>query len=131
MSHLHPLDPPAQHMAAMRAGTLAARGVVDGPALLAAIARAARRAAPGCDPRGLAMRLAHRFADAQAAEAMARAAAQRQVAWALVPLLDRRAPGPALLEAAAAADADGVLSDAERRALAEAAIRRRLRAVRR
>jgi hypothetical protein len=130
MSHRHPLDPPAQHHAAQRAGMLAAQNLVEGPALLDAIRRAARLAAPGCDPAGLSMRLAHRYADAHAATLRAREAARRRIAFALAPLLDRRAPGPALLEAADAADPHGALSPLERRAIAEEAILRRLRQAR-
>jgi hypothetical protein len=130
MSQPHRLDPPAQHRAAARAGELAARGLVDGPELLEAIRQAARLAAPACDPAGLAMRLAHRYADAHAAILRAREAARRRIAFALAPLLDRRAPGPALLEAADAADPHGALSPLERRAIAEEAILRRLRQAR-
>ncbi len=128
MSHLHPLDPPAQHRAAIRAGRLAARGLVEGPPLLRAIQGAARAAAPRCDPSGLSMRLAHRYADAHLATLEAREAARRCIAAALAPLLDRRAPGPALLEAADAADPHDALTPLERRHIAEDAILRRLRA---
>jgi hypothetical protein len=127
MSHRHPLDPPAQHRAAARAGELAARGLVDGPALLDAIRHAATVAAPACDPAGLAMRLAHRYADAEAATRTAREATRRRIAFALPPLLDRRAPGPALLAAADDADPAGLLAPLERRAIVEEAILRRLR----
>lgn len=130
MSHLHRLDPPAQHQAAARAGELDARGLVDGPPLLEAIRRAARQAAPGCDPAGLSMRLAHRYADAQAATRTAREAARRRIAFAVAPLLDRRAPGPALLAAADEADPAGLLAPLERRAIVEEAILRRLRQAR-
>lgn len=134
MNHIHPLDPPAQHHAAGRAGHLAAQGLVDGPPLLAAIvqaAQAAHAAAPRADPSGLAMRLHHRFADAAADTARARAAASRAIGFALAPLLDRRAPGEALLAAAHEADPACVLTAGERTALVEDAILRRLRAVRR
>lgn len=127
MSHLHRLDPAVQHQAAAQAGVLAARGLVEGPPLLAAIQRMARAAAPGCDPSGLTMRLAHRYADAQADALWARDVARRQVVAALGPLLARRAPGSEILAAADAADGDGVLSAGERRDLAAAAIRRHLR----
>lgn len=126
MSHLHRLDPAAQHRAAMRAGVLAARGLVEGPPLLAAIRRAARAAAPGCDPSGLAMRLAHRYADAHDATLRARAAARGRVLAAVWPLLAARAERPAILAAAAAADPEKALSAAERAALAAEAIRRHL-----
>ena len=127
MSGRHRLDPTAQHRAAALAGMLAARGLVDGPKLLDAIGRMARAAAPGCDRSGLAMRLAHGFADAHAATVLARDVAGRRLAAALWPLLERRAPAAALLAAAEAADPEGVLSDSERRAQVEAAIRRILR----
>ena len=130
MSHRHPLDPPAQHQAAARAGELAARGLVDGPALLDAIRHAARRAAPICDPAGLSMRLAHRYADAEAATRAAREAMRRRIAFTVAPLLDSRAPGPALLQAADAADPHGALSPLERRTIVEEAILRRLRQAR-
>ncbi len=130
MSHLHPFDPPAQHRAAIRAGNLAARGLVDGPPLLRAIQHEARKAAPRCNPSGLAMRLAHRYADAHFATLEAHAAARRRVAAALAPLLDRRAPGPALLEAADEADPQNLLTPLERRHITEDAILRRLRSAR-
>ncbi len=120
-------DPAPQLHAAAVAGRLAAAGLVEGPPLLAAIRRAAFRAAPGLDRRGLAMRLAHRFADSHHAALLARAAARRRIAFALAPLLEARAPGPALLEAAHAADPDGALTPRERRDEAEAAILRHLR----
>lgn len=123
----HPLDPPAQLRAAAIAGRLAAAGLVEGPPLLAAIRRAALRAAPAVDRRGLAMRLAHGFADAHHAALLAREAACRRIAWALAPLLHARAPAAALLAAADAADPDHALTARERRAEAEAAIRRHLR----
>jgi hypothetical protein len=121
------LDPPAQLRAASIAGRLAAAGLVEGPPLLAAIRRAAHQAAPMVDRHGLAMRLAHRFADAHHAALLARAAARRRIAFALAPLLAARAPGPALLEAAREADPDSALTPRERREEAEAAIRRHLR----
>ena len=127
MSHIWLHDPPGPRRAAVMAGAMVARGEADGPALLAAIRRAAFAAAPGLDRRGLAMRLAHAYGDSLRATRLARAVAERQVAAALRPLLDARAPGPALLAAAAAADADGVLREDERAALVEAAIRARLR----
>ena len=127
---MHRLDPPTQHRAAMLAGGLAARGLVDGPPLLDAIRRAAWQAAPGCDRRGLAMRLAHCYADARAATLDARAQARRRVAHALAPLLAGRAPGAALLAAADGADAEAALSPDERRAEAAEAIRRYLRRAR-
>lgn len=127
MSHRHRLDPAAQHQAAAKAGLLAARELVEGPPLLAAIRRMARAAAPGCDPAGLSMRLAHRYADAHAATLLARDAARRRLVVALWPLLEDRAPGAALLAVADAADGEGVLSDGERRDLVESAIRRHLR----
>lgn len=123
----HPRDPEAQHRAAAIAGRLAAAGLVEGPPLLAAIRRAAFRAAPGVDRRGLAMRLAHRFADAHHAARLARAAARRRIAFALAPLLAARLPGPALLQAADEADPEAALTPHERRNEAEAAIRRHLR----
>ena len=127
MSQLHRLDPAAQHRAAALAGVLAARGLVDGPALLAAIRRMAHAAAPCCDPSGLAMRLAHGYADAHDATVLARAAARRRLGAALWPLLERRAAAAVLLVAADDADADGVLSADERHALVAVAIQRRLR----
>ena len=127
MSARHRLDPAAQHRAAGLAGMLAARGLVDGPKLLDAIGRMARAAAPGCDRSGLAMRLAHGFADAHAATVLARDIARQRLGAALWPLLERRAPAAALLAAAEAGDPDGVLSDAERHDVVEAAIRRKLR----
>lgn len=126
MSHLHPLDPPTQHRAAERAGALAGRGLVDGPALLAAIQHAARAAAPRADPLGLSMRLAHRYGDALWATRLLRGAARRRVCAALWPLIAARAGGRALLDAADAADAACVLSAGERRAMVEDAIRRAL-----
>jgi len=131
MSQPHRMDPPAQHRAAQVAGVLAARGVVEGPQLLLAIQRAARAAAPGVDPRGLAMRLAHRYGDALADTLAARDAARVRVLAALAPLLDSRAAAPTLLAAADAVEAAGALSHAERHALVAAAILRRLRGIRR
>ncbi len=131
MSHLHRLDPAAQHRAAVRAGVLAARGLVEGPPLLAAIRRIARAAAPGCDPSGLAMRLAHRYADAHEATLQARATARRRVLAAVWPLLAGRATRAEILAAAAAADADSALSEEEWAGLAAEAIRRHLQGGRR
>jgi hypothetical protein len=126
MSHL---DPPAQHRAAAIAGRLAAAGLVEGPPLLAAIRRAAFRAAPMVNRRGLAMRLAHRFADSHHAQ-LARAAARRRIAHALAPLLEARATAQALRRAAHEADPAEALTPREREAEAEAAIARHLRALR-
>ncbi len=126
MTAVQPRDPPAQCRAAVLAGAMAARGQVDGPALLAAIRRAAFAAAPGMDRRGLSMRLAHGFMDARHATALARAIAGQRVAAALRPLRDARAPVAALLAAARAADRDGALDDAERRAMVADAIRTHL-----
>jgi len=131
MSQPHRMDPPAQHRAAQVAGVLAARGVVEGPPLLLAIQRAAREAAPGVDPRGLAMRLSHRYADALADTLAARDATRGRVLAALAPLLDGRAVAPALLAAADTVEGAGALSHDERRALVAAAILRRLRGMRR
>ena len=131
MSGFPARDPAAQHRAAAEAGMMAALGLVEGAPLLRAIRRAAIAAAPGRDRLGLAMRLAHTFEDAQAAARLGRALAGRRIAAALAPLLEARAPGEALLRAAAGADPDGVLTDGERRRLVEAVIRRRLRGVRR
>ena len=89
---------------------------------------ATRAKANAPDPRaGLAMRLAHGYADARHGTLLARDVARRRLAAALWPLLERRAAGADLLAAADAADADFALSAAERHALVEAAIRRRLR----
>jgi len=131
MSQPHRMDPPAQHRAAQVAGVLAARGVVEGPPLLLAIQRAAREAAPGVDPRGLAMRLSHRYGDALADTLAARDATRGRVLAALAPLLDGRAVAPALLAAADTVEGAGALSHDERRALVAAAILRRLRGMRR
>ena len=119
---LAPLDPPDQHRAAGLAGAMAARGQAEGPPLLAAIRRAAFAAAPGLDRRGLAMRLAHSYADSFRATRLAHDAAERRVGAALRPLLAARAPAAALRAAAAAADRDGALDPAAREALVAAAI---------
>jgi hypothetical protein len=107
---------------------MAARGEADGPALLAAIRRAAFAAAPRLDRRGLSMRLTHAYGDAYRATLLARAAAARRVGAALRPLLAVRAPAEDLLAAAAAADARGALREDERAAMVEAAIRAALAA---
>jgi hypothetical protein len=120
------LDPARQHQAAAIAGRLAAAGQVDGPEVLAAIVAAARQAAPRTDPAGLATRLAHRFHDARIEAGRARERARARIAWAIAPLLDRRAPGEALLEAADEADPEAALAPAERRAIIEQAILRTL-----
>jgi hypothetical protein len=120
------LDPPRQHRAAEIAGRLAAAGQVDGKEVLDAIVAAARRAAPRTDPMGLATRLAHRFHDARIEAGRARDRARARVTWAITPLLDRRAPGEALLEAADEADTEAALAPAERRAIIEQAILRTL-----
>jgi len=127
MSLRHKLDPEAQHRAAAMAGALAAQGLIDPASILNQIVTAARRAAPQADPSGLRMRLHHTLADSQAATARTRAATARAIAATLAPLLDRRAPGPALLAAADAADPQGVLTRLERIAIAEQEILRRLR----
>lgn len=134
MSHAH--DPQARHApdqhapeqfrAAAIAGRLAAAGLVEGPPLLAAIRRAAFRAAPTVNRRGLAMRLAHRFADSHHEAQLAREAARRRIAHALAPLLHARAPIPALRQAVAEADPHFALSAREQEAEAQAAIARHL-----
>ena len=121
---MHPLDPPAQHHAAGRAGVLAARGLVDGGALLATIGRTARRAAPRCDRRGLAMRLVHTYEDARIATLAEDDAVRRRVLGAVAPLLAARAPQAGLMAAAAAADPAGALSAGELRALVAGAVGR-------
>ncbi len=128
MSHKH--DPAPQLRAAAIAGRLAAAGLVEGPPLLAAIRRAAHRAAPAQDRRGLAMRLAHAFADSHHAAQLARETARRRIAFALAPLLAARAPAHALRQAAHEADPAEALSPREREAEAEAAIARHLRTLR-
>lgn len=127
--------PAVQARAAVRAGRLAAAGLLhpvrDAPQVQAAIAAAARRAASGQDPRGLAIRLAHRFADARDAALADRARARAAIAAALAPLLARRAPGAEIVAAAHAADPAGALDPAERLAEAEALLIARLHRMRR
>ncbi len=127
MSHIHPLDPPAPHRAAGRLGRLAAMGLFDAAPVLETVIDAARRMAPAADPAGLAMRLRHRYADALEDARRAREATIRRLECRLAPLLDRRAPGEALLAAAHAADPACDLTARERTFLVEQAILRRLR----
>lgn len=113
---------PQMHAAA-RAGRLAAQGLLDEteilPALLLALPPDARRAAQ-------ALTLLRVLRQSRAATTEARRHAAARVRHALAPLLAARAGRARLLAAAAAADPQALLLAHERRALAEALVRRAL-----
>ncbi len=118
-------DPAPQLRAAAVFGRLVGAGLLDEAECLPKLAAAARRAAPGRDPAGLAARLAWRLREAAAEMRRARAAAAATLTAAIAPLLDALAPAGAILDAAHAANAraGAVLRGAEVEMLAAEAVR--------
>ena len=87
----HPLDPPAQHRAAVVFGRLVAAGLLTREECLPHLVRAGLRTRQ-VDPAGLRARLAHTLHDAAAVHARRRSRAARAVREAVAPLLAVWAP---------------------------------------
>ncbi len=102
----HPLDPSAQHRAAVVFGRLIAAGLMTREECLPHLVRAGLRVRR-VDPAGLRARLAHTLHDAAAAHARRRSRAARAVRDAIAPLLAAWAAPEAIR--AAARDANAAL----------------------
>ncbi|MBN9560200.1 MAG: hypothetical protein J0H14_05655 [Alphaproteobacteria bacterium] len=100
----HPLDPPAQHRAAIVFGRLVAAGLLTREECLPHLVRAGLRARR-VDPAGLRARLAHTLHDAAVVHARRRRRAARVVREAIAPLLAVWAAPAAIHAAARAANA--------------------------
>ncbi|MBV9537430.1 MAG: hypothetical protein JOY70_00705 [Acidisphaera sp.] len=118
-------DPRGPLHAATLFAELVAAGLMAPEEAAAALADAARRAAPARDARGMRTRLAHRLADATEALLRRRTLGFGAVARTLAPLLAVWAD-PATLRAAARQAAGGRLSEAECEQAVAAAVARRL-----
>jgi len=97
----HPLDPAAQHRAAVVFGRLIAAGLLTREECLPHLVRAGLRGRQS-DPAGLRARLAHTLHDAAAVHARRRSRAARAVREAIAPLLAAWS-APAVIRAAARA----------------------------
>ena len=115
----HPLDPTAQHDAAVTLGRADADGLLppgEAPKIMRAIVNAAFRIAPLCDKTGLRTRLVWAARDARRDRINQRANTETAIRWATRAMIQGNALPELVMEAARRA-AGTVMIDHEIRAI--------------